>query len=476
MFLQRVQPIFNEVKGKMRNKMKNIVKVWRSSTAFLLSAFSFLILITSCSNELDEALQPASNGTLQFVVSDFPTFGEGTQTRAIGTQDEGKTAWANEDKILVHLYSQKYGDQAVTLTFDAENNTWESDGGTLSYLENETPTITAVYAPDCGIKDNTIVLSEGKKYGTAEYIPANTTIEGNKLKISFESGRTYSRLRIAGLSNQTLTVTTTDFTPAGATSVATEPYTLTTDEKGNAYLYGTFAEGATVKVKKGDVTLTDYTFTFTTELIQSYALDARPVIDGTLGGKATAEESDITALVEQLKAYVDNGITTIIVPGSEPALIEMDSWTNTAIGEAIYRLSGSDDYDENNPYNGKIDLILQDVTEIVDQEFYSAWALNSITLPKVIKIGDEAFHRTWFLKTITFESVLTEVNETGGVMFAQVGKEVDGCNLFINCGQMKENSVPTPDLTTNTWKFKFENEFKSITLTHTGDCDECKAL
>ncbi len=465
----------------MRNKMKNIAKVWRSSTAFLLSAFSFLILITSCSNELDEALQSVGNGTLQFVVSDFPTFGEDAQTRAIGTQDEGKTAWADGDKILVHLYSQKYGDQAVTLTFDAENNTWESDGGTLSYLENDTPTITAVYAPDCEIKsDKTIGLLEGKQYGEAEYIPAKTTISGNTLDIRFESGRTYSRLRIAGLANQTLTVTTTDFTPAGATEVATAAYTLTTDNNGNAFLYGVFAEDATVSVKQGDVTLKDYTFTAEknpngTEHNKSYALDATPVIDGTLGGKAEATEDDITALVEQLKEYVDNGITTIIVPGSEPALIEMDSWTNTAIGEAIYRLSGSDDYDENNPYNGKIDLILQDVTEIVDQEFYSAWALNSITLPKVIKIGDEAFHRTWFLKTITFESVLTEVNETSGVMFAQVGKEVDGCNLFINCGQMKENSVPTPDLTTNTWKFKFENEFKSITLTHTGDCDECKA-
>ena len=440
-----------------------------------------VVATASCSNELDEALQPANNGTLQFVVSDFPMFGEGTQTRAIGTQDEGKTAWADGDKILVHLYSQKYGDQAVTLTFDAENNTWESDGGTLSYLENETPTITAVYAPDCEIKsDKTIGLLEGKQYGEAEYILARTTISENSLDINFESGRTYSRLRIAGLANQTLTVTTTNFTPAGATEVATDAYTLTTDNNGNAFLYGVFAEDATVIVKQGNVVLKDYTFTAEknpngTEHNKSYALDARPVIDGTLGGKATAEESDITALVEQLKAYVDNGITTIIVPGSEPALIEMDLWTNTAIGEAIYRLSGSDDYDENNPYNGKIDLILQDVTEIVDQEFYSAWALNSITLPKVIKIGDEAFHRTWFLKTITFESVLTEVNETGGVMFAQVGKEVDGCNLFINCGQMKENSVPTPDLTTNTWKFKFENEFKSITLTHTGECDECKA-
>ena len=54
-----------------------------------------LVATASCSSELDDTLQPVENGTLQFVVSNFPTFGEGTQTRAIGTQDEGKTAWAN---------------------------------------------------------------------------------------------------------------------------------------------------------------------------------------------------------------------------------------------------------------------------------------------------------------------------------------------------------------------------------------------
>ena len=442
-----------------------------------------LVATASCSNELDETLQPAGNGNLQFVVGDFPAFGEDAQTRVIGTQDEGKTAWENGDQIIVTLISQKYGEQAVALTYNGSS--WSTEAS-LSYLENETPTITAVYAPDCEIKsDKTIGLLEGKKYGEAEYIPAKTTISGNTLDISFESGRTYSRLRIAALAEQELSVTTTKFTPAGTNNEITEAYTftVTADENGNAFLYGVFAEDATVSVKQGNVVLKDYTFTAEknpngTAHNKSYALDATPVIDGTLGGKATAEESDITALVEQLKAYVDNGITTIIVPGSEPALIEMDSWTNTAIGEAIYRLSGSDDYDENNPYNGKIDLILQDVTEIVDKEFYSAWALNSITLPKVIKIGDEAFHRTWFLKTITFESVLTEVNETDGVMFAQVGKEVDGCDLILNCGQMNESNVPAPDLTNNIWKFKFENEFKSITLTHTGEnseCDKCKS-
>ena len=437
-----------------------------------------VVATASCSNELDEALQPVNKGSLQFVVADFPAFGEGTQTRAIGTQDEGKTAWANEDKILVHLYSQKYGDQAVTLTFDAENNTWESDGGTLSYLENETPTITAVYAPDCEIKsDKTIGLLEGKQYGEAEYILARTTISENSLDINFESGRTYSRLRIATMPKATLTVTTTDFTPAGTTDVATAAYILTTDNNGNAFLYGVFAEGATVIVKQGDITLKDYTFSAEknpngTAHNKSYALDATPVIDGTLGGKATATEDDITALVEQLKEYVDNGITTIIVPGSERTMIDMGNYTTTAIGEAIYCLSGSGAYDENNPYNGKIDLILSDVTEIGEWEFYYAFALNSITLPKVTTIGDMAFQGCDHLTKLTFGSVLTTIDEHDGLMF-WVGEKVDGCDLFLNCGQM--NSQYVPDLATNTWTILHTNEFKSITLTHTGECDECKA-
>ena len=473
-----------------------------------------VMTMASCSYQVNEVMQPVVRGNLQFVVSDLPAFGEAQtgavtplnmsltdretdtpkivtlastkqysiQNCVIGKQDEGKTAWENGDQIIVSFTSTYYGEQFGILTCNGTN--W-STNVSFSYLQDETPTVSAIYAPCYEVTDEgKLQLKDGMQLGMAECIPAVCSFANGVVSVNFNGiTRNYSRLRIAGLPNQTLTVTTTDFTPAGATEVATAAYTLTTDENGNAFLYGTFAEGATVSVTQGEVTLKDYTFTAEknpggTANNKSYALDAMPVIDGTLGGKTTATEDDINALVEQLKAYVDNGITTIIVTGSEPALIEMYSWTNTAIGEAIYRLSGSDDYDENNPYNGKIDLILQDVTEIVDQEFYSAWALNSITLPKVIKIGDEAFHRTWFLKTITFESVLTEVNETGGVMFAQVGKEVGGCDLILNCGQMDESSVPAPDLTNNIWKFKFENEFKSITLTHTGEnseCDECKA-
>ena len=228
-----------------------------------------------------------------------------------------------------------------------------------------------------------------------------------------------------------------------------------------------------------DVCGVDYSKCTGTDTAVQYAEDASPyavidteagtlTIDGTLGGKTTATEEDITALVEQLKAYVDSGNTTIIVTGSKPAMIEVSGLTITAIGEAIYRLSLDDSY------NGKIDLILPDVTEIIDKEFYSAQALNSITLPKVTKLGSLAFYGTQYLRIITFGSVLTEVNETGGVMFAYVGNKVGGCDLILNCGQMNESSVPVPDLTINTWGY--ENEFKSITLTHTGGTATCSEL
>ena len=410
-----------------------------------------MVATASCSNELDDTLQPVENGTLQFVVGDFPAFGEDPQTRAssLGTPDAGKTAWETNDEITVIFTSEYYGEQTATLTY-GEDGTWVSSG-TLSYLENETPAVSVVYNP-CA-----------ETPGLGEYlVTTDYTIADNTLKISFTNAiRTYSRLRIAGLTNQTLTVTTTDFTPAGPEgATAPESYTLTTDDKGNAYLYGTFAEDATVSVKQGDITLKDYTFSAKknpngTEYNKSYALDARPVIDGTLGGKAEATEDDITALVEQLKAYVDNGITTIIVLGSQPATIDMGLWINTAIGEAIYRLSKEESYD------GKIDLILPDVTEIVDQEFDGAHALNSINLPKVTTVGDGAFYDCQYLEELTFGSVVTAINHNTRAEFYRVGGKVEGCDLVLNREQVNAEADYQPNIETRTW---WNTEWKSITL------------
>lgn len=373
--------------------------------------------------------------------------GDTSSTLIHNTEDEGKTAWDDGDQIIATLTSQYYGEQTAMLTYDGVNWTHPEDM-TFKYLDNETPTVKAVYAPS-------------NILGMGEYIEFDCELNGGELTVKLESAtRNYSRLRIIGLPNQTLTVTTTEFTPAGATSAATAPYTLTTDGNGNAFLYGTFAEEATVSVTQGAVTLNNYTFTAEknpggTANNKSYALDAMPVIDGTLGGNTTATEDDINALVEQFKTYVDNGITTIIVPGSNPAMIDVGSWINTAIGEAIYRLSKEDSY------NGKIDLILPDVTEIVDQEFDGAHALNSINLPKVTTVGDGAFYDCQYLEELTFGSVVTAINHNTRAEFHRVGEKVEGCDLVLNSEQVNAATEYQPNVETKTW---WNTEWKSITL------------
>ena len=444
------------------------VYVNKFPSACLLAIFIFpLSVFVSCQQE---EFLPQETTALQFVVSDFPMFGEGTQTRVIGTQDEGKTAWENGDQIIVTLISQKYGEQAAALTYDGIS--WSTEAS-LSYLENETPSVSVFYAPCYEVtEEGTMQLRSGMQLGMTEYLSGNYEMDNGIMTITFEGAiRTYSRLRIAGLANQTLTVTTTNFTPAGVNNSSPESgeepqaegyvtYTLTTDNNGNAFLYGVFAEDATVIVKQGNVVLKDYTFTAEknpngTTHNKSYALDATPVIDGTLGGKVTATEDDITALVEQLKGYVDNGITTIIVPGSQPATIDMGLWINTAIGEAIYRLSKEESYD------GKIDLILPDVTEIVDQEFDGAHALNSINLPKVTTVGDGAFYDCQYLEELTFGSVVTAINHNTRAEFHRVGEKVEGCDLVLNREQVNAEADYQPNIETRTW---WNTEWKSITL------------
>ena len=266
--------------------MKNIVKVWSSSVAFLLSAFSFLILV-SCSQ--GEDFVAPTDSALRVVLGDFPAFGGNPQTRASinGTPDAGKTQWAENDEIIITVKSEKYGTQYATLTYDGEE--WCFDDY-LKYLEGEneedgTLEITALYAPCYEVLDDAISLKEGMTQGMDEYLEVKCHIENRGvLQIPFsQADRNYSRLRIAAMPEATLTVSTEGFTPAGATEDATEPYTLTTDDNGNAFLYGIFAEEATVSVKQGEVTLKDYTFTAEknpngTEPNKSYALNAVPQI------------------------------------------------------------------------------------------------------------------------------------------------------------------------------------------------------
>ena len=200
-------------------------------------------------------------------------------------------------------------------------------------------------------------------------------------------------------------------------------------------------------------------------------------IDGTLGGKTEATEGDITVLVNKIQDCVDNGITTIIVTGSEPALYNFYGIDTSAVSAALYYLA---DGRSDSPYCGTIDLILPDVTEIVDDEFNNTFALNSITLPKVTTVGDGAFYGTTFLQTLTFGSVITFVNEKNWGPFHMDGYEVGGCDLVLNCGQLQAEDKYKPNFETNVWfigDWSGEYEWKSITLTHTeGTAATCTEL
>ena len=423
-----------------------------------------LIATASCSNELDEVLQPAGNGSLQFVVSDFPAFGESPDTRVIGTQDVGKTAWEEGDKLLLSISFESGKKQGYTLEY--LSGVWTLNDKVLA--SSDITGVLALYAPDCEIKsDGSIGLASGKLYGMAEYIPAKTTVDGLNVSISFKDvTRTYSRLRIAGLANQTLTVTTTDFTPAGATEVATAAYTLTTDNNGNAFLYGVFAEDATVSVKQGDVTFASYTFTADknpggTEHNKSYALDARPVIDGTLGGKTETTEEELAAMVELLKSYIENGLTTIIVTGSQPTLLLKEGYLIPVVSLAFEQLTYAYQDEKIDSYWGAVDLIYQDVTEIVEYEFYVCDVLKSITLPKVTTVGDRGFWACYYLETLTFGSVVTAINDNSGEVFYDLGYQIGGCHLVLNREQVNAEADYQPNIETRTW---WNTEWKSITL------------
>ena len=284
-----------------------------------------LVATASCSNELDEVLQPAGNGSLQFVVSDFPTFGEGTQTRVIGTQDVGKTAWDIDDQIIVTLTSKKFGAQSAVLTY---NGTSWSTAVSFLYLDNETPAVSAIYAPCYEVtEDDVMKLRDGMQLGMTEYIPADCSIANGSISINFTGvKRTYSRLRIAADTGQKLAVTTTGFTPAGATKVATGSYTITADKKGNAYLYGVFAKGATVSVCNGSVEMESHTFTNATEERVSYALDATyPYLTFTADAEQTMT----------IKAYLDYSYDESALDESMQYSVNGGEWAQLTAGKAI---------------------------------------------------------------------------------------------------------------------------------------------
>lgn len=329
------------------------------------------IVMASCTSDIEETTATTGKSNVQLVVGEFPAFGD-SQTRAIGTPDPGKTSWAEGDELLLEMTSKTLGTKYAAFKYNGSS--WELASGELSYKEDEVPTFPHVYyAPNYKWEAGKLVLKEGKVAGTDEYIEgkANITPNGQAITVKFaEATRNYSRLRIATLPNEQITVDTEYFTPAGSSDMEQEGnYTLTSDEKGNAYLYGTFENNSEVTVKYRGATLKTYKFSKETENAKSYALDATVV--------SLADEGlTFDQIVEDVKKELYAGktyINLILAP-------DVDEETLEAINIGL-----------KDARDGSINLTLIGCKKIPSRGFLHFDMLKSIVLPDVTEIGENAF-------------------------------------------------------------------------------------
>ena len=329
------------------------------------------IVMASCTSDIEETTATTGKSNVQLVVGEFPVFGD-SQTRAIGTPDEGKTSWAEGDELLLEMTSNTYGTQYATFKYNGSS--WELASGELSYKEDEVPTFPHVYyAPNYKWEAGTLVLKEGKVAGTDEYIEgtAQITPNGEAITVKFsEATRNYSRLRIATMPNKPITVTIDRYTPAGSSDMKWDQnYALTSDEKGNAYLYGNFVTNSRVDVKYGEAPLATHKFSQATVNAKSYALDATVV--------SLADEGlTFDQIVEDVKKELDAGktyINLILAP-------DVDEETLEAINIGL-----------KDARDGSINLTLIGCKKIPSRGFLHFDMLKSIVLPDVTEIGKNAF-------------------------------------------------------------------------------------
>lgn len=329
------------------------------------------IVMASCTSDIEETTATTGKSNVQLVVGEFPAFGD-SQTRAIGTPDPGKTSWAEGDELLLEMTSKTFGTKYAAFTYNGSS--WELTSGELSYKIDEVPTFPHVYyAPNYKWEAGKLVLKEGKVAGTDEYIEGNANITPNGQAITVEfskATRNYSRLRIATMPNKPITVDINQYTPAGSSDMKLDQnYALTSDEKGNAYLYGTFENNSEVTVKYREAALTTYTFSQATVNAKSYALDATVV-------SLTDEGITYEQIVEDVKKELDAGKTYINLMLAPDADEETLDAIHIGLQDAGY---------------GSINLTLIGCKKIPSRGFMYCKMLKSIALPDVTEIEGNAF-------------------------------------------------------------------------------------
>lgn len=278
--------------------------------------------LTACSESEDLATTPTNGKVVKINVSPYPAFAEDVRTRSVGTFDAGKTAWEAGDEIMlmVGYYDGNTHYQYITLTYNGME--WNADK-TINWLTTYTMA-SAVYAPDWTFDMENVgsfTLKENvQNYGTSEFLEVGGNVTNDSvLSIDFsQAKRSYNRLRIAGEASSKVNVAITNFRPFGTSDFKEYNYSLTTDEKGNAYLYGSWEAGASLTIKGNfDVNRTDKEITLfsksdlssTSDITNNgYVADARPSYknEGT-GTEADPYKISLPQQLADLATEVNSG-------------------------------------------------------------------------------------------------------------------------------------------------------------------------
>ena len=397
------------------------------------------IVMASCTSDIEETTATTGKSNVQLVVGEFPVFGD-SQTRAIGTTDEGKTSWAEGDELLLEMTSNTLGTKYAAFKYNGSN--WELASGELSYKEDEVPTFPHVYyAPNYKWESGKLTLKEGKVAGTDEYIEgtAQITPNGEAITVSFSNAtRNYSRLRIATNYSEDITVTVSNFSPGNTVALTDNTYTLTPDNNGNVYLYGHFTVQTSIGIKLKEYSLLNYTFRENTIDGKSYALDANVVF---------ADNMEAEDLGKTIKEQLDAGKTNIKLilasdAGENVFAIIKDALYGGTAGSINLSLIGCKEIPTKglSNWDGKLDALksiyLPDITRIGVEGLVYCVYLEEINTPNVTSIHENAFGGCTNLQKITFGE-LTEVkglsHDYDGIL--DPGVDTERINLVLSENQ-----------------------------------------
>ena len=397
------------------------------------------IVMAACTSDIEETTATTGKNNVQLVVGEFPAFGD-SQTRAIGTPDEGKTSWAEGDELLLEMTSKTLGTKYAAFTYNGSS--WELTSGELSYKIDEVPTFPHVYyAPNYKWESGKLTLKEGKVAGTDEYIEgtAQITPNGEAITVSFSNAtRNYSRLRIATNYSEDITVTVSNFSPGNTVALTDNTYTLTPDNNGNVYLYGHFTVQTSIGIKLKEYSLLNYTFRESTIDGKSYALDANVVF---------ADNMEAEDLGKTIKEQLDAGKTNIKLilasdAGENVFAIIKDALYGGTAGSINLSLIGCKEIPTKglSNWDGKLDALksiyLPDITRIGVEGLAYCVNLEEINTPNVTSIHENAFGGCTNLQKITFGE-LTEVkglsHDYDGIL--DPGVDTERINLVLSENQ-----------------------------------------